>query len=180
MLELGLFYGSTNGNTAQVARQIQQAFVRFGYAKVELLDVADYYLADMLDFERLILGVPTWNAGQLQSDWEAVLEEFDELDLTGKRVALFGLGDQVGYPDTFADALAFVADKAQERGAQLVGRWPANGYDFKSSWAFADGHFVGLVLDEDSQPQLTAARIETWVAQLIHEFGLVREVVSEE
>src|SRR4051812_4999215 len=113
MVEIGLFYGSTDGNTARVARLIQVAFARLGNARVELFDIADCYLEDMLDFSHLILGVPTWNTGQLQADWEAIFAEFDQLDLSGRHVALFGLGDQAGYPDTFADALFFVAEKVQ-------------------------------------------------------------------
>ena len=115
--------------------------------------------------------MPTWNTGQLQRDWEGVIDEFDSLDLTGKRVALFGLGDQIGYPDTFADALFFVADRVRARGGELVGAWPADSYQFDGSWAYEDGHFLGLVLDEDNQPDLTVPRLETWLAQLWREFG---------
>jgi flavodoxin I len=166
MNKIGLFYASTDNNTARVAVMIQQAAGQMGLGDVELFDVAEYYLETMLDFDRLILGVPTWNTGQLQKDWEAVYEEFDELDLTGKRVALFGLGDQVGYPLTFADALFFVGDKARERGATLVGSWPITGYTFRQSWAVEDGMFMGLILDEHNQPELTQVRIVEWVAQL--------------
>ena len=170
MRHIGLFYGSSNGNTAQVAQLIQRAFAANGAATVALFDIADYYLETVLDFDYLILGVPTWDTGQLQRDWEAVFAEFDELDLTGKQVALFGLGDQVGYPDTFMDALFFVGDKARERGAQLVGAWPTTGYTFAQSWAVADGQFIGLVLDEHNQRQLTDARIAVWVQQVLREF----------
>jgi len=172
MQTIALFYGSTNGNTAAVVQQIQQAFAATGLAAVELLDIADYYLDEMLDFDRIILGVPTWNTGQLQQDWEAIFPEFDSLDLHGKTIALFGLGDQVGYPTTFADALFFVADKVRERGAQLVGRWPTVGYTFTNSWAVEADSFIGLVLDEDNQSELTPLRVAVWVQQLSNEFKL--------
>jgi flavodoxin I len=165
---IGLFYGSTTGNTARIAGLLQVACQPWG--RVELFDIADYYLDEMLAYERLILGVPTWNVGQLQSDWEAVLEEFDALDLTGKQVALFGLGDQVGYPDTFVDALFFVGSTVQERGAQIVGAWPTAGYTFRQSWAVVADRFLGLVIDEDNQPELTAVRVAAWAAQLQAEF----------
>ncbi len=171
MLHIGLFYGSTNGNTAQVAQLLQREFAASGAAEVELFDVAEYYLETLLDFDYLILGVPTWNVGQLQRDWETVFAEFEELDLTDKRVALFGLGDQVGYPDTFLDALFFVADKARERGARLVGLWPTSGYHFAQSWAVEDDHFLGLALDEHDQSELTPARVAAWVQQVLREFS---------
>ena len=175
MLHIGLFYGSTNGNTAQAAQLIQREFASTGAATVELFDIADYYLETLLDFDYLILGVPTWDTGQLQKDWEAVFAEFDELDLTGKQVALFGLGDQVGYPDTFLDALFFVGDKARERGAQLSGAWPIASYTFAQSWAVTEDQFIGLALDEHNQAPLTDTRIAAWVHQLLREFSEQQE-----
>jgi flavodoxin I len=35
-----------------------------------------------------------------------------------------------------------------------------------------DGKFVGLALDEDSQPELTGERISKWVSQLKSELKL--------
>lgn len=169
-LTIGLFYGSTSGNTRQVAQLIQEAFAHSGQAQVELLDVANFYLEEMLAFDALILGIPTWNIGQLQKDWEQVYAEFDQLDLTNKQVALFGLGDQQGYPDTFGDALFFLASKVQERGGQLVGRWSIAGYTFRQSWAVEGDHFLGLLLDEENQADLTPARVARWVTQLVAEF----------
>jgi flavodoxin I len=171
MTTIGLFYGSNTGNTARAAHLIAQAFAAQAGWTVDVLDIAEYYLESMLDYECLILGVPTWNIGQLQEDWEAILPEFDELDLTGKRVALFGLGDQAGYPDTFGDALFFVAEQVRNRGGQLVGAWPTAGYDFRQSWAVEGDHFLGLMLDEENQSELTARRVAVWVQQLIVEFG---------
>jgi flavodoxin I len=171
---IGLFYGSTDGHTAAVATQLKAKLdaltLPAGAEAVELFDVADYYLEEMLEFDCLILGVPTWNHGQLQRDWEGVLDELEALDLAGKRAALFGLGDQVGYPDTFADALFFVADKLRHQGAMLVGSWPSEGYTFRSSWACEDDRFLGLVLDEHNQADLTEARLEAWAHQLWQEF----------
>lgn len=170
---IGLFYGSTDGNTASVAQLIQQEIGARSAANVELFDISEYFLEEMLDFNLLIVGVSTWNTGQLQADWEAIFEEFDQLDLSGKQVALFGLGDQRGYPDTFVDGLFFVAQKMQERGAEIVGHWPITGYTFRQSWAAEGDQFVGLVLDEHSQQQLTAPRVKQWVDQVLTAFGLL-------
>lgn len=171
-LRIGLFYGSTNGTTARVAEKIKRLCECNGWATVELLDVAEYYLDEMASFDYLLLGAPTWNHGQLQRDWETVFAEFDELDLKGKQAALFGVGDQVGYPDTFVDSMAFLADKLAERGAHIVGAWPTDGYRFAQSWAAHDGHFVGLALDEENQPELTDVRLQHWLEQLRREWGL--------
>jgi flavodoxin I len=172
---IGLFYGSTNGNTASVAQLIQSQFADQAGLEVELFDIADYYLEEMLDFDYLILGISTWNVGQLQRDWDAIIDEFDEIELSGKQAAVFGLGDQVGYPDTFGDAAFFLADKLESRGAKLVGAWPVEGYFFSGSWALRNGRFIGLMLDEDNQRELTPERVTAWVRQLLEEFGFSQQ-----
>ncbi len=173
-IAIGLFYGSTNGDTRFVAETIASLCESpaGGWAQVTLHDVATTPLSAMLGYTHLLIGAPTWDVGQLQRDWERVFADFDELDLTGKQVALFGLGDQVGYPTTFVDALVFFADKCVERGATLAGRWPAAGYTFEQSWALGDDNcFAGLVIDELNQPEKTEARLRIWLAQLRHEWS---------
>ncbi len=177
---IGLFFGSTNGNTGAVAKLIQREFAEQIGVEVQLFDIADYYLEDMLDFDYLIVGIPTWNIGQLQRDWDAIIDEFDELDLHNKQGAAFGLGDQQGYPDTFGDALFFVADKLETQGVALVGSWPVEGYEFTASWAVRDGRFIGLMIDEDNQPDLTPERVSAWVKQLVNEFGFADKQVNTE
>lgn len=171
-ISIGLFYGSSTGATAAAARLIQQALVRNYRVEVELFDIAEFYLEDMADFDYLIVGIPTWNIGQLQRDWNEVIEEFDQLDLSGKRAAIFGLGDQAGYPDTFVDAMIFIAERIEAQGATLAGAWPTEGYTFTQSWALRDGRFIGLVLDEDNQPDLTPGRVDAWVSELGREWML--------
>jgi len=52
-------------------------------------------------------------------------------------------------------------------GGRLVGAWPAAGYSFTNSWALEEnGCFVGLVLDEHNQPELSASRLDAWLAQV--------------
>jgi flavodoxin I len=169
---IGLFFGSTNGNTAAVAGLIRREFSEQAGVEVELFDIADYYLEEMQEFDYLIVGISTWDIGQLQRDWNTSIEEFDELDLQNKQAAVFGLGDQIGYPDTFGDAVFFVADKLEGQGAKLVGSWPIEGYSFTGSWALQAERFIGLMIDEDNQSDLTPERVNKWVRQLVDEFGL--------
>lgn len=172
-LQIGIVYGSTDGHTAEIAARLKEMLddlIPLAEDGVELLDVAEYHLDALLDFDCIVLGVPTWDTGQLQRDWEAALEDFAGLDLSARRVAIFGLGDQAGYPDTFADAMVFLADQVRACGAMLVGVWPTDGYSFRHSWAVEEGHFVGLVLDEHNQPELTEPRLRCWAAILQKEF----------
>jgi flavodoxin I len=175
MTTIGLYYGTSTGNTEDAARQIKRAFEAIQPGLVKLVDVLGKDLSAMPTFDKLIIGVPTWNIGELQTDWEDCLKQFDDLDLTGTQVALFGLGDEGGYPDTYQDAVGILAQKARERGAEIIGRWPTEGYDFEASLAVEDGQFLGLALDNDTAPELTAERIVQWVQQVAAEFGVIAE-----
>jgi flavodoxin I len=170
MANIGLFYGTQTGNTQTAAELIQQAFG--GESIVELHDIADFNPDDFAQYSCIIIGSPTWNIGELQSDWEGCFDELDEIDFTDKKVAYFGTGDQVGYADNFQDAIGILEDKITGLGGQTVGYWSTDGYEFEDSRALRDGKFVGLALDEDNQPELTEQRIQAWVAQLKQSFGV--------
>jgi flavodoxin len=48
--------------------------------------------------------VSTWGIGDLQQDWDTRINLLAPVDFSGKKVAFFGLGDAMGYPDSFLDA----------------------------------------------------------------------------
>jgi flavodoxin I len=121
---------------------------------------------ELFSFEFLILGTSTWDIGRLQPNWEQFLPWFIPGSLRGKKVALFGLGDQGSYPDTFVDGLGILADVTESAGATLVGHWPVGGYLFAESLAERGDLFTGLVIDEDCQPELTPDRIIEWTSIL--------------
>ena len=170
MAKIGLFFGTQTGNTETIAETIQAEFGGDGVVTVH--NIADASADDFAEYPYLIIGCPTWNIGELQSDWEGFFDELDEIDFSGKQVAYFGAGDQVGYADNFQDAMGILAEKITALGATTVGQWPTDGYEFDSSKAVQNGKFVGLALDEDNQPELTGDRIKTWVAQLKSAFGI--------
>jgi flavodoxin I len=170
MAKIGLFYGTQTGVTQTLAEAIQKEFG--GSGVVALHDVADADPEDFVEYSNVIIGCPTWNIGELQSDWDGLAEELDNVDFSGKKVAYFGPGDQVGYADNFQDAMGILEEKISGRGGKTVGQWPTEGYEFYGSKAVKNGKFVGLALDEDNQSDLTEQRIKTWVAQLKPEFGI--------
>lgn len=170
---VGLFYGSTTGVTESIAYDIAQAWEAHGMDALSPVNIGTVKdLSHLLTYDCLILGIPTWNVGQLQDDWEIAMPQLDTLDFSGKRIALFGIGDQYGYPDNYLDAMGTLGKKLHERGALLVGQWNADGYVFSDSTALHDGKFIGLALDEVHQAEHSAPRIQQWVVQLMGEFAL--------
>lgn len=172
MSKIGLFYGTETGNTREAAEFIQQAFNEIEQDMVEVFDVAGTKIGTMQNYDALVLGVSTWDDGELQYDWADVVDDLDEMDLSGKKVAIFGLGDQYGYADTFQNAIGILSEKIRERGAKLVGFTSIEGYDFDESRGVENDRFMGLALDEENQNDLTAQRINDWVKQLQKELNL--------
>ncbi len=170
MAQIGLFFGTQTGNTENAADKIQKEFG--GDSVVELYDVATMELSDFGKFDCLLIGCPTWDIGELQSDWQDVYDKLDGVDFSGKKVAYFGAGDQEGYPENFQDALGILEEKISDLGGETFGYWPTDGYEFEESKAVKDGKFVGLAIDDDNQDDLTDERIKTWVAQLKSELGM--------
>jgi flavodoxin I len=172
MTKIGIFYGSLLENTKEAAENIKAELEAYDGITVDIFDIAHNDVRKMEEYELLLVGCPTWNVGQLQSDWEDAEGQIAQLDLRGKRLALFGCGDQGGYPDTFQDAIGILAKAMRKRGASLVGYWPTEGYDFYESLGVEDGKFMGLALDNDVQDYLTNERIREWVRQIVGEFEL--------
>ena len=171
MAKIGLFYGSTTGKTEAAAEAIQAALG--GEDVVTLHEIADVSSDDFADYDCLIIASPTWDIGELQADWDGFYQDdLDSIDFSGKKVAYFGTGDQVGYAENFQDAMGILEEKISSLGGTTVGYWSTDGYEHEASKAEQNGQFVGLALDEDNQSELTDERIQQWTTQLKSEFGL--------
>ena len=170
MTKIGLFYGTTTGKTETVAEIIQVELG--GSSVVNSHDIADTTEGDFADYDCLIIGSPTWDIGELQSDWDGFFEELDNIDISGKKVAYFVSGDQIGYSENFQDAMGILEEKISSLGGKTVGYWSTDGYEHESSKADKGGKFVGLALDEDNQSELTESRIKEWATQIKSEFGI--------
>ncbi len=156
-----VIFGSTTGNTETAARQIAEAL-----GGAEVLEVSSCTADKLNSFDRLIFGTSTWGIGDLQDDWESGIGLLANIDYSGKTIALFGLGDQEGYPDSFVDGMGTLRDKITAAGGSISGAWPVEGYNFDSSTAVDGDSFAGLALDEDNQSHLSEDRIKEWVALL--------------
>lgn len=137
---------------------------------------------EFLQYDSLILGTPSYGLGDLpgmsvgclEANWEEFLPLLDEVDLSGKRIALFGLGAQERYADRFASSLIHLYRYFYGYGADIVGKWSTAGYQFEHSASVIDDQFVGLVLDQRTQSHLTDERIKIWLAEI------VPQIVSEQ
>ena len=96
-----------------------------------------------------------------------LLPEFKKIDFTGIKTAYFGLGDQLGYPDSFVDGIGILAEVVLKNGGEVFGSWSTEGYDFDESLGVnPDGDFYGLVIDDDNQHEMTDERVDKWLSQI--------------
>lgn len=166
MEAVGVFYGSTHGMTEKSTKKIKKAF---GDANVDVYNLKDASIEDIMKYDNLIFGTSAWGIGDMQDDWEMFVDNLSSIDFSKRKVALFGLGDQKEYPESFVDGLGTLYCRLPDKSC-VVGFWPDDGYNYYFSLAQKDGVFVGLVLDDHNQAELTDKRISSWVKQLKKEF----------
>ena len=162
--DIAIIYGSDTGATENVAKSIHQ---KIGEDKADLLEVNKVSPDDFKKYSTILIGVPTWYIGELQSDWDYFFSDFEKIDFTGIKTTYFGLGDQLGYPDSFVDGIGILAKVVLKNGGEVFGSWSTEGYDFDESLGVnPDGDFYGLVVDDDNQHEMTEERIDKWLSQI--------------
>ena len=83
-----------------MAEKIQK---EFGEDKIEVVPIEQAWQNDLSAYDCFIVGASTWFDGELPTYWDELLPELRTMKLKGKKVAIFGLGDQIRYPENFAD-----------------------------------------------------------------------------
>jgi flavodoxin I len=168
MKKIGIFYSSRSHKTKQ---QVKKIIKHLEKNDVEEIHVEEATHKDFEKFENYIFAVPTWFDGELPYYWDEFLPTIEEDDLKGKKFALFGGGDQVGYPENFVDGLGIMAEYIEAHGGKVVGFTSTKGYEYEYSRAERGNRFVGLALDIENQASMSDGRIEKWVNQLKESFN---------
>lgn len=166
MAKVGIFYGSSTGNTEYIAEKIKK---HLEMDDVKIFNVDSATKEDVNQCDYLILGTSTWGVGDMQDDWEDFIDEFLKSELKGKKTALFGLGDHEVYTESFADGMGHLYDKIKDK-VEITGQWPVDEYKPLESLAIRDGVFVGLPVDQDNESGSTDKKIKKWAEILKKEF----------
>jgi flavodoxin I len=163
MKKIGLFYSFHSVKTKQQAQKIKKAL---GEDNIQEVNVEEVTQEQFMKYSNYILGVPTWFDGELPNYWDEFLPSVEDDSLQGKNFALFGGGDQKGYPENFVDGIGILADFIEARGGKVVAFTSVDGYEFESSQAQRGNQFVGLALDIENQAALSDERIVNWTKEL--------------
>jgi flavodoxin I len=162
MGKTAIIYSFNTQKSKKVAEKIVAAFGD----NIEAVNAEELTKATFENYNNFILSSPTWFDGELPNYWDEFVPDLEEMDLSGKTFAVFGLGDQKGYPENFCDAIGILVEILEECGATIIGSSSLEGYTYESSKAERDGKFVGLPLDQENQARLTKGRIEKWLLDL--------------
>jgi len=168
MKKTALIYSFNTKKSGQVAENIKEAF---NDDSVDMLNAEEINEATFTSYDQLILGVPTWFDGELPNYWDEFVPAIEEMDLSKVKVAIYGLGDQKGYPENFQDGIGLMAEILEAQGAEIVGFTSIKGYTFEKSKAQRGESFVGLAIDFENQGSLNKKRIPDWVKELKKHFS---------
>ncbi len=118
-MKILILYGSISGNTEAVATTLYEQLVKgVPDYEFEILDLNSTEPGKILDYDAVIFGSSTWD-DLPNPDTEDFLIRLNSsaLDLTGKRFALFGLGDSA-YP-VFCGALPLAQAEFEKHGGKV-------------------------------------------------------------
>jgi flavodoxin I len=169
-MSIGVFYGTTTGNTESVAKRVATAL------GAQAIDISSVEASKLLEFDTIVAGAPTWNTDadkeRSSTDWDGMLyDDIPKMDFTGKKVAFFGCGDSQCYGDYWCDAMGELHDCFTGAGASVIGMVPVANFEgeYISSKAIRGDNFVGHPFCEDNFPDKTEERLPSWTAQLVSE-----------
>ncbi len=171
-MTVGIYFATTTGKTEDIAERIAGLLGRTEPPK-DMSDVDD--LNELCAHDAIICGIPTWNTGadseRSGTAWDTILDEIGDLNLSGKKVAIFGLGDSSTYTENYCDAMEELHRYFKQAGATMVGYVSSSEYTFDESKSIIGESFCGLPLDEDSESDMTDDRISQWANQLKSEIA---------
>ncbi|MCK5846477.1 MAG: flavodoxin domain-containing protein [Bacteroidales bacterium] len=170
MKKIGLFYWPLKGNVEAVAKKIKE---QYGDADIDIIDLSKADPKHLFHYENLIMGCSTvgadsWEHYTDDNIWYQFLHkmEDDKVDLNGKKLAIYGLGDQMRYPYNFVDGMERVFTHLNNHNITQIAQWPNEGLTFKESEALHNNMFRGLAIDLDNDEDEADANVAKWVEMI--------------
>jgi flavodoxin I len=172
---VGIFFGTSTGNTETIADMIKEALGDEAEGPFDVDSLEGSVNDNFGKYDALIVGTPTWNTGadteRSGTGWDEIYySTMQELEnLQGKKVAVFGLGDQVSYAENYADATGELHDVFEALGCRMMGYTSMEGYEHEDSKSIRGDKFCGLLCDQINQEDLSEERVQNWIEQLKEE-----------
>jgi len=120
MAKILIIFGSTTGNTESVADSIFETLDAKGH-EVTLKNVVDAKVGELTgENDLVLLGSSTWGEDEkeLQEDFIPFYEAMDSIDLSNRKLGIFGCGDS-SYK-FFCGGIDLLEERIEETGGKLV------------------------------------------------------------
>lgn len=120
MAKILMIFGSTTGNTENVADSIHETLKTKGH-EVTFKNVMDTKVSELTGKDDLVLlGSSTWGEDEkeLQEDFIPFYEDMDSIDLSDRKLGIFGCGDS-SY-EFFCGGVDLLEERVEETGGKLV------------------------------------------------------------
>mgnify|MGYP006278151249 CR=1 FL=1 len=170
MSKIALLYAPKGGSVEVAAKRVERLY---DSTSLDVIEISKIDVRNLADYDHFILGCSTvgaesWEDAEADNEWDRFFNDLEnqQISLKGKKVAIFGLGNQVLYPDHFVDAIRTLKEESEKAEAKIIGYWPSKGYDFTDSAAIEGDNFMGLALDEDNEDELSDQRISEWLKNI--------------
>jgi flavodoxin I len=172
MEKIAIFFGPLDGSVHRVAKLVAE---KIGTEKVDLIYIGSASTSDLEKYSKIIFGISTigkdtWQQKFDKNDWSKFFPAVSSFNFSGKKVAIFGLGDHITYAYHFVDSMGLLGKLIKNQGGEILGKVGTEGYTFQDSEAILEGMFIGLPVDEDFEAELTEERVSAWVNKLMKEF----------
>lgn len=118
-MKILVLFGSSTGNTEELANTIYEQLQKLGY-EPDLVNIAETAEINYSDYQVLLLGSSTWDEGQVQLDFRFHLEDLqgNQPDLNGKLFAVFGTGESCY--EFFAEGVNKLEEQYSQFGADKL------------------------------------------------------------
>ena len=121
-----LIYWPKSGNVEKVG---QKFISHFKKDQLNIVSIDNINEDTLKTYDYWIIGGSTvgshvWEDADDTNKWWSFFKSLDNIDLSGKKIAFYGLGDQVLYPNHFVDGLVTFKEEFEKRNARIYGKWP--------------------------------------------------------
>jgi flavodoxin I len=117
MSKIIMVYASMTGNTEEMADLFAKGIKETG-TELVVKEVLDASPSELQEYDGIVLGAYTWGDGELPDEFLDFYDDLENIDLTGKKAAVFGSCDS-NYRK-YGAAVDLLEDRLKEIGAKVV------------------------------------------------------------
>ncbi|HHE37823.1 MAG TPA: flavodoxin [Candidatus Cloacimonetes bacterium] len=113
-----IIYSNTISETVELVGYLCRAIRKAGVCDVTIKKITETDINDLYNYDKILLASAICGNDQLQNEFIDFYEEMKGLDLIGKKVAAFGIGDNS--MSCFCSVNTILEDRLKRCGAEII------------------------------------------------------------